>query len=66
MTMLSLGGESPYAASPTFSVRGLLTRWLRRVRERRELMQMSDHDLSDIAITRTDAWREAEKPFWKD
>jgi len=66
MTMLSLGGESLHAASPTFSVRSLLTQWLRRARERRELMQMSDHDLSDIAMTRTDAWREAEKPFWKD
>ena len=66
MTMLSVGGGSLYAASPTFSMRSLWTRWLRRARERRELMQMSDHDLSDIAITRTDAWREAEKPFWKD
>jgi uncharacterized protein YjiS (DUF1127 family) len=65
MTMLSIGGESLCAALPSFSVTGLLARWRRRARERRELMRMSDRDLSDIALTRIDAWREAEKPFWR-
>lgn len=39
--------------------------WRKRSRERYELMQMSDLDLSDIGISRTDVEMEAAKPFWR-
>jgi uncharacterized protein YjiS (DUF1127 family) len=39
--------------------------WQERVRERRQLLQMSDRLLKDIGLTRVDAMIEADKPFWR-
>jgi len=39
--------------------------WERRARERKTLSEMPDQLLKDIGITRLDAHREAEKPFWR-
>ncbi len=39
--------------------------WQERARERRRLMQLSDHMLRDIGISRATAAGEAEKPFWR-
>ena len=39
--------------------------WHDRARERRALMEMSDQMLRDIGISRTDACREAGRPFWR-
>jgi len=39
--------------------------WSERRRERRQLMEMPDHLLRDIGITRVDAFVEADKPFWR-
>lgn len=39
--------------------------WSERRRERRQLMEMPDHLLRDIGITRVDAFHEADKPFWR-
>jgi uncharacterized protein YjiS (DUF1127 family) len=39
--------------------------WQERARERRRLMQLSDHMLRDIRISRATAAGEAEKPFWR-
>jgi uncharacterized protein YjiS (DUF1127 family) len=51
---------------------GLLTRLLRwaaacraRSRERQWLAQMNSAQLKDIGLTRWEALREAEKPFWR-
>ena len=41
-----------------------ITEWQRRVRSRRELEGLSDATLRDIGITRCDAHREMNKPFW--
>lgn len=38
--------------------------WRRRSRSRQELEGLSDATLRDIGITRCDALREAQKPFW--
>ncbi len=38
--------------------------WQRRSRSRQELEGLSDATLRDIGITRCDAHREANKPFW--
>jgi uncharacterized protein YjiS (DUF1127 family) len=39
--------------------------WQRRAAGRRELMTLTDRDLRDIGITRSEAEAEANKPFWK-
>jgi uncharacterized protein YjiS (DUF1127 family) len=45
-------------------VRARLALWLRRLRERRELLEMSEIQRRDIGITRADVCREVSKPFW--
>ncbi len=32
--------------------------------ERQELMGLSEHTLKDIGLSRADAYREANRPFW--
>ena len=39
--------------------------WLIRRHQRRNLMELSDHMLKDIGITRGEAYREGAKPFWR-
>ena len=41
-----------------------MSEWQRRTRSRRELEGLSDAHLRDIGITRCDAHREMNKPFW--
>jgi len=41
-----------------------VTEWQRRARSRREPDALSDATLRDIGITRCDAHREMNKPFW--
>ena len=43
----------------------LLVRWIERTRQRKALAGLDDHQLRDIGITRLDAMRECEKPFWR-
>jgi uncharacterized protein YjiS (DUF1127 family) len=43
----------------------LIARWIERTRQRDALAALDDHSLRDIGITRVEATREAEKPFWK-
>lgn len=40
--------------------------WQRRARSRRDLMALGERDLWDIRVTRADAEREANKPFWRE
>lgn len=42
-----------------------LALWRQRARQRRALAQLDDRTLRDIGITRLDAARECEKPFWR-
>lgn len=43
--------------------------WLMRAveisRQRRALYQLDDAALSDLGLSRADAWQEADKPFWE-
>ncbi|MFZ0487993.1 MAG: DUF1127 domain-containing protein [Arenicellales bacterium] len=41
-----------------------LSEWHKRAVERRELLEMPEHLLKDIGISRLDAYREYRKPFW--
>ncbi len=42
-----------------------LALWIERGRQRRTLAQLDARMLRDIGITRLDAQRECEKPFWR-
>ena len=46
------------------SVDAIVT-WRERARMRRQLLMLDDHLLRDIGISRLQARREAEKPFWR-
>jgi len=43
----------------------LFATWNEQARQRRALASLDDHMLRDIGITRVDAARECEKPFWR-
>jgi uncharacterized protein YjiS (DUF1127 family) len=43
----------------------VMSAWHERARQRRALMQLSDHMLRDIGIARAEAIGEAGKPFWR-
>lgn len=43
----------------------LLLRWAERSRQRRDLLEMEEHRLDDIGVTRQAANEEARKPFWR-
>jgi uncharacterized protein YjiS (DUF1127 family) len=42
-----------------------IAEWRRRARERRELSELDERDRHDLCISRCDAQREAQKPFWQ-
>ena len=39
--------------------------WSERLRQRRQLLSLSDQMLNDIGVSRVDAFKECEKPFWR-
>jgi uncharacterized protein YjiS (DUF1127 family) len=51
--------------NPFVAAYRLVARWIERTRQRKALAALDDQTLRDIGITRLDAAREAEKPFWK-
>ena len=42
-----------------------LANWQNRAMMRQHLLGMNEHMLKDIGLTRSDAQREANKPFWE-
>ncbi len=44
---------------------GLLILWNERQRQRHRLQEMSDRELKDIGLTRSELERERRKPFWR-
>jgi uncharacterized protein YjiS (DUF1127 family) len=42
-----------------------IAEWRRCARERRELRELAERDRHDLGISRCDAQREAQKPFWR-
>ena len=38
--------------------------WMERSRQRQALLELDDHHLKDIGLSRTEALAEAKKPFW--
>lgn len=39
--------------------------WVQRYRSRQLLARLDDRMLSDVGLTRSDAYTESDKPFWK-
>jgi uncharacterized protein YjiS (DUF1127 family) len=66
------GETAMYALFSTLPVaRGLprlalppIGRWWRTRRERLQLLELNDHMLNDIGVTREEVQREAARPFW--
>ena len=61
----------PHFAAPSFGFRRMVLvafLWVeavfRTLRERRSLMQLDDRGLKDIGLSRADADREWNRPFW--
>jgi uncharacterized protein YjiS (DUF1127 family) len=55
-------------AKPDINLQQLKTwiaEWRRRARSRRELSELNERDRHDLCISRCDAQREAQKPFWR-
>jgi uncharacterized protein YjiS (DUF1127 family) len=74
MTILSL--PRPIGTAPAFDAagrirrcRGTLARWIARSRQRQALRDIAEandfHLLKDIGVSQEDAFREADKPFWR-
>jgi uncharacterized protein YjiS (DUF1127 family) len=61
----SLPLSSEQAVQLQRSIRSTIAECMRRTRQRRELMMLTDRDLIDIGITRLDADAETSKPFWQ-
>ncbi len=64
----TLANTQSLPALATISVRVALcvTIMSKRRKSRRALSGLTDDQLRDIGITRSKAWREAQKPFWKE
>jgi len=52
--------DHPFAAAVS-----MVGRWIARMRQRGALASLDDHMLRDIGITRVEAARECDKPFWR-
>jgi len=42
-----------------------LAEWWRRLQSRYEVERLSERDLADMRLTRLDAVKETQKPFWE-
>ena len=55
--------------SPVSRISHVIARWIARSRERWALREIAEanniHLLKDIGVSREEAFREAEKPFWR-
>lgn len=59
--------DLPQPGTPRFPVLSIVARLERQLesrRSRRALLEMSDDQLKDIALSRADAYREAHRRFW--
>ena len=43
----------------------LVLRWMERSRQRHDLGELETYRLADIGVSPSEAWTEAQKPFWR-
>lgn len=55
---------SPARGSTLLRIVAMIEMAVERRRSRLALMELSDSQLKDIGISRSDAFREASRPFW--
>ncbi len=60
------GRTSALGASRAASLLRHVLAWSERIRQRRALLALDDWVLKDIGLTRADAVRESDKPFWQE
>ena len=72
MTPARRPGIAPAAGAPTLRpgalvqrVLSLMVEWNDRYRQRIHVGQLDDRMLRDMGLTRSDALREYDKPFWR-
>lgn len=51
--------------APLRRVLQLVRTWRMRVRTRRQLAQLDDHQLNDVGISHSERLEELSKPFWR-
>jgi uncharacterized protein YjiS (DUF1127 family) len=54
-----------WMSNTTLLIHDTVCIWSERIRQRRQLLSLSDQMLSDIGVSRVDAFKECEKPFWR-
>jgi len=59
------GDTRSMAVRLALKVAGLLIVWQQRLQDRETLRLMNEARLRDIGLTRGEALREVEKPFWR-
>jgi uncharacterized protein YjiS (DUF1127 family) len=52
--------------APTASLSRHIVSWWERIRQRRALAALDDWLLKDMGVSRADAMRECDKPFWQE
>jgi uncharacterized protein YjiS (DUF1127 family) len=65
MSVMSLSKTVTYRFAVQRNLQSLLGEWWHRIRSRYELESLSERDLADMGMTRTDAFNEIQKPFWQ-
>ena len=67
MSLVSLSETAtPTYLLPSWSdLKSLFDEWWDRISSRCQLESLSERDLADMGMTRTDAFHEIEKPFWQ-
>jgi uncharacterized protein YjiS (DUF1127 family) len=60
-----LGSAVRRMSSTSLVIHDTVCVWLERIRQRRQLLSLSDQMLSDIGVSRAEVFKECEKPFWR-
>lgn len=66
IALLSTQPSLPVAARVFVTAAVVVTKWDMRQRTRKALLKLDHYELNDIGLTRTQALREAAKPFWQE
>ena len=60
-----LRSATRWMSNTSLVIHDTLCVWSERICQRRQLLSFSDQMLSDIGVSRVDAFKECEKPFWR-